>query len=192
MDRHERPYKCNEPGCEVSLGFTYSGGLLRHQREVHKMHLTSRELLYCPFQNCVRASGNGFTRKENLEEHKRRRHQDEIPHLAQSPAFAGANGQYNGQASRKRKRLITPQPEPVDYQDEDDDGDNDAEDSEGSPLIKRLRSELVQKDALIRGQAMEINRLMNLIRSLPPQAIYGVNTNLMSMPGQPHTRGSMG
>lgn len=30
MDRHERPYKCCEAGCDLILGFTYSGGLLRH------------------------------------------------------------------------------------------------------------------------------------------------------------------
>ena len=30
--------------------------------------------MYYLFSNCVRASSNGFTRKENLEEHKWRRH----------------------------------------------------------------------------------------------------------------------
>ncbi|EXJ77031.1 hypothetical protein A1O3_10188 [Capronia epimyces CBS 606.96] len=78
MDRHERPYKCLESGCELNPGFTYSGGLLRHQREVHKMHLSTKQPLFCPFANCNRSSGVGFTRKENLEEHKRRRHLDEI------------------------------------------------------------------------------------------------------------------
>ena len=78
MDRHERPYKCDEPDCEVTLGFTYSGGLLRHQREVHQMHLSTKPPLFCPFPNCNRSSGIGFTRKENLEEHKRRRHVDRI------------------------------------------------------------------------------------------------------------------
>ena len=38
MDKHDRPYKCNVKGCEKLQGFTYSGGLLRHEREVHKMH----------------------------------------------------------------------------------------------------------------------------------------------------------
>ncbi|EXJ81734.1 hypothetical protein A1O1_07799 [Capronia coronata CBS 617.96] len=78
MDRHERPYKCVEVGCELNPGFTYSGGLLRHQREVHRMHLSTKEPLFCPFPNCNRSSGTGFTRKENLEEHKRRRHLEEI------------------------------------------------------------------------------------------------------------------
>ncbi|KAL2397957.1 hypothetical protein ABEF93_006563 [Exophiala dermatitidis] len=76
MDRHERPYKCTEVGCELTQGFTYSGGLLRHQREVHKINLTSRRVqsFFCPFPDCNRSSGVGFSRRENLEEHKRRRH----------------------------------------------------------------------------------------------------------------------
>jgi len=50
MDRHERPYKCREAGCELNPGFTYSGGLLRHQREVHKMHVsTKRSNLFLDF-----------------------------------------------------------------------------------------------------------------------------------------------
>src|ERR1700761_266963 len=74
MDKHERPYKCDAPGCEKLQGFTYSGGLLRHQREVHKMHGGTKEPLHCPFENCKRAGGQGFTRKENLQEHIRRVH----------------------------------------------------------------------------------------------------------------------
>jgi hypothetical protein len=74
MDKHERPYKCEHTGCEKLQGFTYSGGLLRHQREVHKMHGGTKEQLFCPFENCKRNAGSGFTRKENLHEHIRRVH----------------------------------------------------------------------------------------------------------------------
>jgi hypothetical protein len=74
MDKHERPYKCPAPGCEKLQGFTYSGGLLRHQREVHKMHGGTKEALYCPYANCKRNTGTGFTRKENRDEHVRRVH----------------------------------------------------------------------------------------------------------------------
>jgi hypothetical protein len=77
MDKHERPYKCEVSGCEKLQGFTYSGGLLRHQREVHKMHGGAKEPLFCPFQNCKRHAGSGFTRKENLHEHIRRVHRSE-------------------------------------------------------------------------------------------------------------------
>ncbi|KAF2452642.1 hypothetical protein BDY21DRAFT_294385 [Lineolata rhizophorae] len=73
MDKHERPYHCSQKGCEKLQGFTYSGGLLRHEREVHKMHGTNKAL-FCKFPDCKRSSGVGFTRKENLQEHIRRVH----------------------------------------------------------------------------------------------------------------------
>lgn len=74
MDKHDRPYKCAVKGCEKLQGFTYSGGLLRHEREVHKMHGGTKKSLFCPFPDCKRSSGSGFTRKENLAEHIRRVH----------------------------------------------------------------------------------------------------------------------
>jgi len=75
MDKHDRPYKCNARGCEKLQGFTYSGGLLRHEREVHKLHGGTKKSLFCPHGDCKRSSGAGFTRKENLAEHIRRVHQ---------------------------------------------------------------------------------------------------------------------
>ena len=74
MDKHERPYRCDKPGCEKLRGFTYSGGLVRHEREVHKQHGGPKENLLCPIPLCKRNNGAGFTRKENLNEHLRRVH----------------------------------------------------------------------------------------------------------------------
>lgn len=76
MDKHDRPYKCPAEGCEKLPGFTYSGGLLRHQREVHNLHGGPRKQLNCPHPNCKRFSGKGFSRQENLNEHLRRVHTD--------------------------------------------------------------------------------------------------------------------
>lgn len=73
MDKHERPYKCRAVGCEKVKGFTYSGGLLRHEREVHKMHGPKAGWL-CQVKTCKRSTGEGFTRKENFTEHMRRVH----------------------------------------------------------------------------------------------------------------------
>jgi hypothetical protein len=42
MDKHERPYKCELTGCEQLQGFTYKGGLSRHQREVHNDGATQK------------------------------------------------------------------------------------------------------------------------------------------------------
>jgi hypothetical protein len=89
MDKHERPYKCKVPGCEKLQGFTYSGGLLRHEREVHKLHGGTKTLARCPYPNCKRSSGAGFTRKENLQEHIRRVHRGSTDG---SDPLSGADG----------------------------------------------------------------------------------------------------
>ena len=75
MDKHDRPYRCAHPQCAKLQGFTYSGGLLRHEREVHGKHGGPKSQLACPYPDCKRHSGKGFTRKENLNEHIRRVHQ---------------------------------------------------------------------------------------------------------------------
>jgi len=77
-DKHDRPYKCREDGCEKLPGFTYSGGLLRHEREVHGKHGGPRKQLNCPHPNCKRHQGKGFSRQENLNEHLRRVHTDNM------------------------------------------------------------------------------------------------------------------
>ncbi|KAI3326291.1 hypothetical protein HD806DRAFT_489916 [Xylariaceae sp. AK1471] len=74
MDKHERPYKCQAIGCENIPGFTYSGGLLRHEREVHRKHGGPKNPLYCPHKNCKRHKDSSFARLENLNEHLRRCH----------------------------------------------------------------------------------------------------------------------
>lgn len=74
MDKHERPYVCTAEGCEKIQGFTYSGGLLRHEREVHGKHGGPKKAFNCPHANCKRHDGKGFSRLENLQEHLRRVH----------------------------------------------------------------------------------------------------------------------
>ncbi|KPM34948.1 hypothetical protein AK830_g11621 [Neonectria ditissima] len=74
MDKHERPYRCPADGCENLPGFTYSGGLLRHEREVHGKHGGPKNTVNCPHPNCKRHTGKGFSRQENLNEHLRRVH----------------------------------------------------------------------------------------------------------------------
>lgn len=76
MDKHERPYICTVPGCEKVQGFTYSGGLLRHEREVHGKHGGPKKSMWCPHPNCKRSTLKGFSRLENLQEHLRRCHTD--------------------------------------------------------------------------------------------------------------------
>jgi hypothetical protein len=85
MDKHERPYPCLENGCEKLPGFTYAGGLLRHEREVHGKHGGPKKPLTCPHPTCKRYAGKPFSRQENLNEHLRRVHTlDSVDALAQA------------------------------------------------------------------------------------------------------------
>lgn len=74
MDKHDRPYRCPQAQCAKLQGFTYSGGLLRHEREVHGKHGGPKEQLRCTVPECKRHTGKGFTRRVNLDEHLRRVH----------------------------------------------------------------------------------------------------------------------
>ena len=94
MDKHTRPYICEEPGCEKIQGFTYSGGLLRHQREVHRQHGGPKASCMCPFSDCKRSTGVGFSRKENLSEHLRRVHRGGGDGLLEGTGDGGADVEY--------------------------------------------------------------------------------------------------
>ena len=74
MDRHQRPYSCDRPGCEARA-FGDIGGLFRHQREVHKRPAGDRPITEytCPDKTCERHT-RGFPRRWNLLEHQRRIH----------------------------------------------------------------------------------------------------------------------
>ncbi|KAH7082405.1 hypothetical protein FB567DRAFT_105753 [Paraphoma chrysanthemicola] len=74
MDIHDRPYKCIIEGCEKLQGFTCSGSLLRHTLQIHILHRGPKNSTFCPFTDCKRNSGAGFTREENRAEHIRRVH----------------------------------------------------------------------------------------------------------------------
>jgi len=77
MDKHERPYKCQEKLCEHLQGFTYSGGLIRHNKEVHLG--TGKNEIFCTAQDCKRRT-RPFTQKGNLQEHVRRVHSSTVSH----------------------------------------------------------------------------------------------------------------
>ena len=160
MDKHNRPYVCDEPGCEKIQGFTYSGGLLRHQREVHKQHGGPKAPRMCPHRDCKRSTGTGFSRKENLNEHLRRVHRgvgvssDDVfstprtpivqqPYPQQQPQQQQSQ-QSLGDLQRKRRR-------PIDDEDDLDDGAQD-ESGDLQAQIKKLKQEVKMKDT----------RLMNL------------------------------
>lgn len=105
MDKHDRPYKCSDPGCEKLPGFTYSGGLLRHEREVHNKHGGPKTSYNCPHPTCKRHTGKGFSRAENLAEHMRRVHTnagDAASDDGSSNNGAGAANANGNNTKRKR------------------------------------------------------------------------------------------
>lgn len=155
MDKHDRPYRCREPGCDKVRGFTYSGGLLRHQREVHKKNEKAKSPRMCPYTDCNRSIGDGFTRQENLNEHIRRRHRpnDISPNLALArtpdveamPAPSASTLPFPSPATKKRKRSTD---EHTLSTATSDDGSEYSVDPREE--VKRLRLQLEEKDRRVR------------------------------------------
>lgn len=148
MDKHTRPYVCDEPGCENIRGFTYSGGLSRHRKEVHRHDGGPKGFCMCPYTDCKRNTGVGFSRRENLQEHIRRCHKSpeegkQSQQTNDDQSLGG--GSQNTLGSRKRKRRAR-----------NDDGaagegtragDDDSQSSQGlREEVKRLRREVQEKD----------------------------------------------
>lgn len=144
MDKHDRPYKCYEPGCDKIQGFTYSGGLLRHQREVHKKNTDAKKTLMCPYADCNRSTGNGFTRQENLREHLRRRHMhtDDGTAIVVDMPWERAH-ELDGvrvPTTGLKRKLDSPDGQPGELPETDENG------VDLHNEVKRLRRELQEKD----------------------------------------------
>lgn len=170
MDKHTRPYVCEEIGCEKIQGFTYSGGLHRHQREVHHQHGGPKAFCLCPHRDCKRSLiGRGFTRKENLVEHLRRVHRGDAdePAVPSHPLNSVIPGVFsstspNAQVSRKRKKVALDGVE-ADSNDKGDAGDEQSGDDPNLEL-KRLRRELQLKDERVRYLESVIEKLSRLAK----------------------------
>lgn len=177
MDKHDRPYKCNAKGCEKLQGFTYSGGLLRHEREVHKMHGGTKKSLFCPFHDCKRSSGAGFTRKENLAEHIRRVHR----RTSMSADMHGLIIRRDTILERSptvesRRASVSPYTRTMEYRDEADElaslkrkrgSDSGLEERGGDNMraeIKRLRQENEEKDSRLRQLEQAVMALQHQTR----------------------------
>jgi len=175
MDKHDRPYRCHHPQCAKLQGFTYSGGLLRHEREVHSKHGGPKSQMMCPHPECKRHTGKGFTRKENLNEHIRRVHSGkpqgskseeddarpgaedvetpatlssvvvEMDELARSPAI------------HKRRRQET-------FSHGERSGTEDPEEMQQE--IKRLRLDIESKDDRLRRMEAEMREQREIVRRL--------------------------
>lgn len=160
MDKHNRPYVCDEAGCEKIQGFTYSGGLLRHQREVHRQHGGPKASCMCPHRDCKRSTGTGFSRKENLSEHLRRVHRGvgderDPPQVAATTTGSSSPRRRGSEAgSRKRRRS--------DDNDDDDDDANAVDESRDlRKQVRRLMRALQEKDERLKKLEQAVERLSN-------------------------------
>ena len=148
MDKHTRPYVCDEPGCEKIQGFTYSGGLLRHQREVHKQHGGPKAPKMCPHRDCKRSTGTGFSRKENLQEHLRRVHRGVGAPVSEAPTITGLSAPILTQLATEPSTRV-PRSKRARLAIEDDDGVDD-EMGELQVQVKKLKEEAERKDARLK------------------------------------------
>lgn len=148
MDKHERPYVCEEPECDNIRGFTYSGGLLRHQREVHRQHGGPKASCKCPYPDCKRHVGVDFSRKENLAEHIRRVHREAGADQTQPENSESAQNTSGVSGTRRKRRRAVP--------DDDGDGEEDLEQE-----VKKLKKQLQEKDERLEKLERQVQLLVS-------------------------------
>lgn len=141
----------------------------------------SKDPLYCPHSNCVRSTGAGFTRKENLDEHLRRRHSTPTGSITTPPTDRLRTPQLAPMpTSRKRARHSA-------YDDHEDSEDptemthKDGISIDQEVVINRLRMDVAQRDHLILQLKQELDRLRQILESLP-QTVYQ-SSQIATRPG---------
>lgn len=155
MDKHERPYRCLLEGCENLPGFTYSGGLSRHEREVHGKHGGPKNTVNCPHPNCKRHTGKGFSRQENLNEHLRRVHTTPDAITPPNDTVQSPDDNESEKSGMKRKRRSSGSAQ---------DGSEEIMDLRGE--VKRLRDENEKLKAEIEQQGQHSLAMMAQIAEL--------------------------
>jgi hypothetical protein len=158
MDKHERPYRCPSDGCESLPGFTYSGGLLRHEREVHGKHGGPKKTVNCPHPNCKRHSGKGFSRQENLNEHLRRVHTNFDANATPPIEPNSPDDDESEQSGVKRKRRSSTDQAPSELAELRDKVRRMEEENE------KLREALTQQQQASLGMMAQISELQDALR----------------------------
>ena len=162
MDKHNRPYICEERGCEKNPGFTYQGGLLRHQREVHHQHGGPKASCMCPHSDCNRSTGAGFSRRENLLEHLRRRHRGVEDQSTDLPPPKGPDKKRRRVAADETKDQNEDPPEESKRRKtivNDDAAKDQSVSNDLQAKVKQLELELQQKDERLRKLEETVERL---------------------------------
>lgn len=105
LDSHLKPYRCKVSSC-VSVPFSSTACLLRHEREAHGMHGHGEKPHLCHFVDCERSQpGNGFPRRWNLGDHMKRVHEytgQAYSTGSSSPTPSSASSFYQGVPSKRR------------------------------------------------------------------------------------------
>jgi hypothetical protein len=175
MDKHERPYRCPADGCENLPGFTYSGGLLRHEREVHGKHGGPKKTVNCPHPNCKRHTGKGFSRQENLNEHLRRVHTN--IEATSPPAEANSPDDNESEKSAmKRKRRSSTDHVSSELTELRDEITRLKEENE------KLRTQMEQQTAEMQQQSQHSLAMMAQIADLQDALRHGMNTHALGAP----------
>ncbi|KAK9445338.1 zinc finger domain-containing protein [Metarhizium brunneum] len=167
MDKHERPYRCPAPGCENLPGFTYSGGLLRHEREVHNKHGGPKNTVNCPHPNCKRHTGKGFSRQENLNEHLRRVHTTGDGTTPPAESVASPEDNESEKSSMKRKRRSSGQGDEL---------------TELRDEIKRVREENEKLKSEMEQQSQHSLAMMAQIAELQDALRHGMSPHGLGAP----------
>jgi len=77
MLKHEKPFKCGQPGCTRAQGFITVNDLNRHLKSVHKLKMDCKTKSYrCASTKC-RNPDKEWPRLDNFKQHILRMHRDE-------------------------------------------------------------------------------------------------------------------
>lgn len=104
LDSHLKPYRCKVSSC-VSVPFSSTACLLRHEREAHGMHGHGEKPHLCRFSTCERSQpGNGFPRRWNLGDHMKRMHEYTGAYStgSSSPSPSSTGSSYQGIPAKRR------------------------------------------------------------------------------------------
>ncbi|KZF23895.1 hypothetical protein L228DRAFT_126377 [Xylona heveae TC161] len=73
--KHEKNYKCREPGCKRNEGFSTPNDLERHKKTVHHIfpRNSTTKMYRCVAEDC-KVNGNIWVRPDNFRAHVRRKH----------------------------------------------------------------------------------------------------------------------
>jgi hypothetical protein len=72
--RHDKPFKCNFPGCTKAIkGFGTNNDLDRHKRCVHKLLSGDEPVYRCDVGQC-KDKPKDWPRQDNFRQHLKRKH----------------------------------------------------------------------------------------------------------------------